>query len=234
MYLNKSKVLIKGGNYKMNWNKVDLQVKQIYGKLDLEFTPIFNEIVKEFKNSDYKRILDLGCGYGKHSIYLSQNDFNVTSIDINIQAIEWLEKYIDANQTSNINVIKTNINNLPFENDYFDGIICSSVIHHQGLKEIKNSIAEMHRVLKPNGYISINFMSIDDDSFGLGKEIEKNTFVGSREGEENIPHYYTDIDELKGLFKRFMKIEVFKNEYRFSINSKNTITSRMLDVVGHK
>lgn len=92
----------------------------------------------------------------------------------------------------------------------------------------------MYRVLKKNGYISINFMSIEDDSFGLGKEIEQNTFVGSREGEENIPHYYTDIDELKELLKRFRKIEVFKNEYHFSIDSTNTITSRMLDVVGYK
>ena len=31
----------------------------------------------------------------------------------------------------------------------------------------------MYRVLKPNGYILVNFMSIEDDSFGLGKEIEK-------------------------------------------------------------
>ena len=193
----------------MRWNKVDLPVEQIYGKLDLGFMPIFNKAIKVFKDCGYKKILDLGCGYGKHSIYLSQNDFNVTSIDINKQAIEWLEKYIDANHVSNINVIKADINDLPFENDYFDGIICSSVLHHQGLKEIKNSISEMYRV-------------------------EKNTFIGSREGEENIPHYYTDIDELKELFKGFRKIEIFKNEYRFSIDSINTIRSRMLDVVGYK
>lgn len=225
---------MKEGGYKMSWNKIDLPVEQIYGKLDLGFMPIFNKAIKVFKDCGYKKILDLGSGYGKHSIYLSQNDFNVTSIDINKQAIEWLEKYIHANHVSNINVIKADIKDLPFENDYFDGIICSSVIHHQGLKEIKNSISEMYRVLKPNGYISVNFMSIEDDSFGLGKEIEKNTFVGSREGEENMPHYYTDIDELKELFKGFRKIEVFKNEYRFSIDSINTIRSRMLDVVGYK
>lgn len=218
----------------MSWNKIDLLVKYIYGKLDLEFTPIFNETAKIFKDRGYKKILDIGCGYGKHSIYLSQNDFNLTSIDINKQAIEWLKKYIDINHINNINVIKVNINNLPFENDYFDGVICSSVIHHQRLKEIRNSISEIYRVLKQNGCILVNFISIEDDSFGLGKEMEKNTFVGSREGEEDIPHYYTDINELKGLFKRFREIEILKNEYHFSIDSKNTIKSRMLDVVGYK
>lgn len=218
----------------MSWNKIDLPVKHIYGKLDLGFTPIFNETAKILKDGGYKRIVDIGCGYGKHSIYLSQNDFNLTSIDINKQAIEWLKKYIDINHINNINVIEANINKLPFENDYFDGVICSSVIHHQGLKEIRNSISEIYRVLKQNGRILVNFISIEDDSFGLGKEMEKNTFVGSREGEEDIPHYYTDINELKGLFKKFREIEILKNEYHFSIDSKNTIKSRMLDVVGYK
>ncbi|MCF6464915.1 hypothetical protein [Clostridium sp. Cult2] len=43
----------------MNWNKIDSPVKHIYGKLDLGFTPIFNETVKVFKNWGYKRILDI-------------------------------------------------------------------------------------------------------------------------------------------------------------------------------
>lgn len=218
----------------MSWNKIDLPVKQIYGKLDLGFMPIINKTIKVFKDCGYKRILDLGCGYGKHSIYLSENGFNVTSIDINKQAIEWLEGYIATNHISNINVVEANINDLPFENDYFDGIICSSVIHHQRLKEIRNTMSEMYRVLKPNGYISVNFMSTEDDSFGIGEEIEKNTFVGSREGEEDIPHYYTDINELKELFKNFKEVKILKNEYHFSIDSKNIIKSRMLDVIAYK
>lgn len=218
----------------MNWDKIHLPVKQIYGKLDLGFMPIFNETVKVFKDFNYEKILDLGCGYGKHSIYLSQNNFNVTSIDINKHAIEWLKGYLDTNSISNINVIKASIMNLPFEKDYFDGIICSSVIHHQGIQGIKNSIEEMYRVLKKNGHILANFISTEDDSFGIGEEIEKNTFVGSREGEEDIPHYYTDINELKELFKKFKEVKILKNEYHFSIDSKNIIKSRMLDVIAYK
>lgn len=77
-------------------------------------------------------------------------------------------------------------------------------------------------------------MSLEDDSFGLGKEIEKNTFIGSREGEEDIPHHYTDINKLKERFKDFRDIKIFKNEYHIVIDSKNMIKSRMLDVIAYK
>ena len=111
----------------MCWNKIDLPVEQIYGKLDLGFMPIFNKAIKVFKDCGYEKILDLGCGYGKHSIYLSQNDFNVTSIDISKQAIEWLEKYIDANHVGNIVNVKMNFNT--FANIIFN----TSVNYHFGL-----------------------------------------------------------------------------------------------------
>lgn len=218
----------------MIWSTINLPVENIYGKLNIGFTPIFKESVKRFKKAGYKRILDIGCGYGKHSIYLSENGFNLTSIDINKQSIEWLKGYIDRKSISNINLIQSDINDIPFEDNYFDGIICSSVIHHQNLKQIKNSIAEIYRVLKQNGCILVDFMSLEDDSFGLGEEIEKNTFIGSREGEEDIPHHYTDINKLKELFKDFRDIKIFKNEYHIVIDSKSKFKSRMLDVLAYK
>ncbi len=47
----------------------------------------------EKKEKRYKKVLDLGCGYGKHSIYLAENDFQVTSVDISVQVLEWLKEY---------------------------------------------------------------------------------------------------------------------------------------------
>lgn len=218
----------------MNWNTVDLSVRDIYGRLNIDFTPVFKNNVKYFKKMGYKRILDIGSGYGKHSIYLSKNNFDVTSVDINVRMLECLREYIDRNHISNINLMQADINELPFKSDIFDVIICSSVIHHQNLEGVKKSISEMYRVLKKDGCIVVDFMSVEDDSFGLGEEVEKNTFVGSREGEEDIPHYYTDIDQLNILFKSFRKIEIIKNEYHINIDLNNTIKSRMLDVVGYK
>ena len=218
----------------MDWNIVQLPVKNIYDKLDISFTPFFKENIKLFKEMECKRVLDIGCGYGKHSIYLAENKFNVTSIDINAQAIEWLKRYIDRKSITNITLIQADINSLPFQDNYFDAVICTSVLHHQDFKQIKNSISEIYRVLKQDGYFIFDFLSVEDDSFGIGEEIEKNTFIGSREGEEYIPHHYTDIVELNELLDSFSEIKIKRNEYRIIIDSEREIKSRVFDVLTYK
>lgn len=218
----------------MDWNIVQLPVENIYDKLDISFTPFFKENIQLFKEIGYERILDIGCGYGKHSIYLAENNFNVTSIDINAQAIEWLKRYIDRKSISNITLIQADMNSLPFQDNYFDTVICTSVLHHQDFKQIENSISEIYRVLRRNGYFSFDFLSVEDDSFGIGEEIEENTFVGSREGEDNIPHHYTDVIELNELFNSFREIKIQKNEYHIIIDSERKIKSRVFDVLTYK
>ena len=218
----------------MDWNIVQLPVENIYDKLDISFTPFFKENIQLFKEIGYERILDIGCGYGKHSIYLAENNFNVTSIDINAQAIEWLKRYIDRKSISNITLIQADMNSLPFQDNYFDAVICTSVLHHQDFKQIENSISEIYRVLRRRGYFLFDFLSVEDDSFGIGEEIEKNTFVGSREGEENIPHHYTDVIELNELFYNFREIKIQKNEYHIIIDSERKIKSRVFDVLTYK
>lgn len=47
---------------------IHLQVENIYEKWNISFTPFFLDTVKLFKEKRYKKVLDLGCGYGKHSI----------------------------------------------------------------------------------------------------------------------------------------------------------------------
>ena len=77
-------------------------------------------------------------------------------------------------------------------------------------------------------------MPIEDDSFGVGQEIEPNTFVGSREGEADIPHHYTNIEELNKLLKGFSGTNIQKNQYHIIIDSKNKVVSRVFDVLTFK
>lgn len=62
------------------------------------------------------------------------------------------------------------------------------------MKQIQKSIPEVQRVLKQGGYFLFDILSTEDDYNGVGQEIEANTFIGSREGEEDVSHYYTDIE----------------------------------------
>jgi len=209
-------------------------VENIYDKLNISFTPFFLDAVQLFKKKGYRKVLDIGCGYGKHSLYLAENGFDVTSIDPNVKVLEWLKEYIEKKSINNISVMRGDINRLSLEDSSFDAVICTSVLHHQCLKQIQNSISEIQRVLRQGGSFLFDVLSIEDHSFGYGQEIELNTFVGSREGEEDIPHHYTDIEELKRLLKGFPKVNIQQNGYHIIINSENEIVSRVFDVLTFK
>lgn len=203
-------------------------MENIYDKLNISFTPFFLDAVQLFKKKGYRKVLDIGCGYGKHSLYLAENGFDVTSIDPNVKVLEWLKEYIEKKSINNISVMRGDINRLSLEDSSFDAVICTSVLHHQCLKQIQNSISEIQRVLRQGGSFLFDVLSIEDDYFGYGQEIELNTFVGSREGEEDIPHHYTDIEELKRLLKGFPKVNIQQNGYHIIINSENEIVSKYL------
>ncbi len=79
------------------------------------------------------------------------------------------------------------------------------------------TIDEIHRVLKPNGILITDLLSVEDQSFGIGKMIEANTFVGGRKGEEGIPHHYTDENEIMELFKLFKEVHVYRRNYIFDL-----------------
>lgn len=98
-----------------------------------------------------KKVLDYCCGNGEVSIFLAKNNAEVTGIDISPVSIENCKKNaIREGVDKNTNFLVMDAENLEFEDNYFDFIICSGVLHHL---DIKKSYPELARVLKPDGEI---------------------------------------------------------------------------------
>jgi ubiquinone/menaquinone biosynthesis C-methylase UbiE len=100
------------------------------------------------------RFLDLGCGTGWAVLYAAsrvnwQGEFY--GIDISSKMIEKAE----ASRAGHVNIHfrKANAEQLPFDNDYFDLIICSNSFHHYSRPE--EVLREVYRVLKPTGRIYV-------------------------------------------------------------------------------
>lgn len=104
-------------------------------------------------------------------------------------------------------------------------------MHHATYKDIKKAISEIHRILRPSGYFIFDFLSKLDSSYGIGTKIEENTFIGSRSGEENIPHHYTDENELKLLLNSFSRATINKSTYSFHDSKNNEYLSKVFDIL---
>ena len=69
------------------------------------------------------KLLEAGCGTGQLSISLSRYMREIYAIDISEGSLALAKKFIDHNQIKSVNLIKMNIFNLFFENEFFDIII---------------------------------------------------------------------------------------------------------------
>lgn len=100
------------------------------------------------------RILDMGCGSGRHTCAASRFD-SVVAIgsDINFEdVVEAKNRLIYqeslGEQGGGVGAIMvSDIHCLPFEDNYFDLVICSEVLEH--IDDHQKAISELIRVLKP-------------------------------------------------------------------------------------
>lgn len=162
-----------------------------------------------------KYILDLGCGTGRHTYYLADRGFKVHACDISETGIEITKKLLIGASLNDVEYSIQDMYELGFEDNFFEGILCIWVQGHGIREEIVRGVNELHRVLKPGGTVVTDFVTVDDETYGIGEEIAPDTFVGGRPGEEGIPHYYTTMDELRTMFSEFSEVKLTDKIYTF-------------------
>ena len=141
-------------------------------------------MAKHFYNvPDRKRIkiLDLGSGVGRNTIYLAKEDYSAFGVEATASGIEVSKK---RREIEGINAIfkKGNLTKIPFSEEYFDAVVDIQAIQHNTCEEIKKILQEIKRVLKPNGMFFAKIVSTQDHSFKKGKVIEEHTLDDIREG----------------------------------------------------
>lgn len=115
------------------------------------YEKLLTKLLKDTKETE--KLLEIATGTGIISIRLSEQIPAITAIDIAPKMIEIAISKRNAEQISNIDFRVGDSNKLDFEDESFDTIIASNVLHL--LFEPKKAIQEMVRVLKINGQIII-------------------------------------------------------------------------------
>ena len=107
--------------------------------------------IKLFKNKKYEYLLDIATGTGDFAIEASKlNPTSIIGVDISEGMLENGRKKLKNKKLDNlIQFQKADSENLPFDTNHFDGIMCSFGVRN--FENLEKGIGEMYRVLKPEG-----------------------------------------------------------------------------------
>jgi len=141
-----------------------------------------------------ERILDAGCGPGSTACYIAeQYGIQVVGIDIAEAMIEKANSRAQGMSLADRAEFRVaDIFNLPFEDEFFDGVLLESVLTPlPGDKDA--ALIELQRVVKPGGWISANEAIVDPDA--------PESFMDAMR-EHPAFHGYFTTDSLRNLFER--------------------------------
>jgi SAM-dependent methyltransferase len=107
------------------------------------------------------RILDLGCGFGRHAYEAARRGAHVIALDAGEDEVNgvagtfaaMVEQGELSPDTTKVGVVQGDALHLPFADATFDRVLCSEVLEH-----IPNDVAamtELARVLRPGGTMAI-------------------------------------------------------------------------------
>jgi SAM-dependent methyltransferase len=106
------------------------------------------------------KVIDVGCGQGRHSFEAFRRGANVIAFDQNAGDLNDVDEILQAMKeqgevpaSARAEAVKGDALDLPFADGTFDCVIASEILEH--VPEDDKAIAELVRVLKPGGALAI-------------------------------------------------------------------------------
>jgi len=107
------------------------------------------------------RLLDLGCGFGRHAFAAARRGARVVALDAGVDEVAavraTLAAMVEAGELDPGSVragaVAGDALSLPFSDDTFDRIVAAEVLEH--LVDDVAAMAELHRVLRPGGTMAV-------------------------------------------------------------------------------
>lgn len=138
--------------------------------------------------------LDIACGTGNYSIYLAENGFKVTGIDLSEKALE-IAREKSASKKLEIRFLKANVLKLDeVLREEFSFILDYSLFHHVPFEESDAYAEQLYKRLERNGKLLLVCYS------------EKDSPAKITIGKYDNQMHYRSAGEIRESFKQFFEL----------------------------
>ena len=182
--------------------------------------------LKLFQEKKINKIVELGAGLGRDTIFFAKNSIHVNALDYSGSGIKIINEKAEKQNLSKY--ISTKIfdvrKKLPFEDNSIEACF-SHMLYCMALtlNELENLNNEIYRILKPNGINIYTVRHTNDGDYKKGIHRGEDLY----ENDGFIVHFFSK-DKIKSLLNGFKNLTIenfeegsFPRKLFFVINRKN-------------
>jgi len=151
----------------------------------------WDEVVRFIGSGPIGKVLDIGCGNGRHMEVALENGTDAVGLDLSSNLLDICSERFAGN--GQVDLVKGDAISLPFGNGVFDRVLCIAVLHHvPSRRKRQHVLGEMFRCLKNGGVAQISVWNFDQDRFRtLFNKHSRDDFPGVF-GDVTIPWHKSD------------------------------------------
>jgi tellurite methyltransferase len=164
------------------------------------------ELIAGESPSVHPRVLDLGCGLGRHAIAFALAGYQVSAIDVSPTAIAYLQSWAAelglAIQTQRRDAL----------DDFaaagtFDIVVSYNVIYHGYRRDLAEAIRRAYNLLRPGGIFFFTCPTRRDGKYGFGEEVAPHNYLCTLSTTPGDIHYFADEADLDAMLAGFHPVE---------------------------
>jgi SAM-dependent methyltransferase len=167
------------------------------------------------------RFLDIGMGAGRHTKLAAEQKFQAFGMDFSIVGVQHArERLLAAGLQGGL--AQASMLALPYRDCSFAVVVSYGVFNYGTADEMKQAVAEVHRILVPGGKAFVMLRTTDDYRFGKGTQLGHNTFQLniSETNELHSTQHFLAAEDVPVYFANFSQVIFEKTETSFGNRSR--------------
>jgi len=155
------------------WN--DLYSKENYfGTGQTILANLAKELIDKYS---LQRILELGCGQGRDSIFFAENGYDITATDISENAIKFVKKIRNETDLQNLKLFVHDVKKtFDFINGTFDLVYSNLALQFFELSQLNNIFSNISNLMSDKSLFLFSTKKPGDKYYNFGNKISDNAF----------------------------------------------------------